>query len=504
MEASRNSKITLSYWRFALGSWLLLLVAVMPATAASSQVITGLSEKEVHEVIGQSRWSIIKMKTQAHQSKKASHLTREDDISEKDQLKQNQEVRLGHRDINKALNYRKVKFLSPVNFQQSHFFASPVVTLTQFGEGANFSSATFDHKVAFEWVIFDEKALFSHTLFSSEVSFYGGLFKQGADFHRSHFTKKTLFNAVHFLENAGFSYARFDRGADFSTAKFEGEANFSNAIIKGEMNLSGAEFSKDLNLIGASFEKGLDLSGAQVGGNIIANGTVLPEYLNLSNMVKIKGVVDLTGAKKPLSQGKCQLILIGADLSKIKFRYGQVHIAFPPTASHEQKMAVYEGALNMLTQNGFKESYRQVMREYQQYRYHREGRWLVNIIQDYGWDYGFDPERIFYWIFVILLFFTSVNTLFYRSLVEQVMDLPFLRGRTKSKIIENNIILRYIFYFPMTFIYTIFFLFSSFFGFKNELGDLKSKSLWVNIYIVISMFTGVICSFFILNYLIGG
>jgi uncharacterized protein YjbI with pentapeptide repeats len=476
---------------------LFVVDAIADSDQASSGLVTGLSHESLQAVLDEHRWDIIDNRIRGHD------VVATEDVLQKSYIDRTKQVRLAHRDIRVLLDYQKVKFLAPVNFLQSHFFVSPIMTLSEFAVDADFSSTHFDYPVGFEWSIFRRASLFPYARFDGGVSFYGSLFSQKADFYRSQFNSVTNFSSAHFLHHGNFSHVNFKDDVLFSKTHWNDDVSFSYAVFSKDGIFAGSRMQGEVDMRGALFAHRLDFSRAEFGGTVIFSGMVLPKYLDLSHVVKISQGLDLTGVKENFSS-KCLINLVGADISKIKFRYGPFKLYFPDGSTHEDKVAVYEAVLKMLEQNGYMESYREVMIEYKRYSYRHKGLWATNLVQDYAWDYGFDPERIFYWILITVLFFTSVNALFYRKLVEKVMDVPFLSQHAHSQFIERNFALRYIFYFPVTFIYTVMILFSHLLGFKRDFTDFKSRSIWVNAYMMILLLVGISCSLLVLNYLIGG
>jgi uncharacterized protein YjbI with pentapeptide repeats len=480
-----------------------LLVCCMPlfsVTAAGSDqtIVTQLSQEKLQDVLDKTRWSIIRSKIQGDAQPV------DDSVKRKSYSVRKRAIRLSHRKISSLQDYEKKHILAPVNFLQSHFVVSPQWTLAKLDAVANFSSAKFDQRIDFKWVIFKDLTYFTYATFAQQASFYGTFFSKMTDFYRAKFYGYANFDTAHFGDNLGFSHVKFSGEADFTGVKFDADVDFSHSYFAKSVNFAAARFGGELDLRDATFAESLDFSRAEFAGRVITSEMMLPKFLDFSNVVKSTYPIDLTGVKRPASQAKCWLNLVGANISLMKFRYEPFQLYFPERTSHEEIVRVYEATLKMLQDNGFKDSYREVMIEYKKHTYQVANQQFTNWVQAYGWDYGFDPERIFFWILVVLLFFTSINALFYRKLVENVMDVPFLSRHAESEFIERHFLLRYIFYFPLTFIYTLLILFSHLLGFKRDFTDFKSKSLLVNTYIVILLLVGITCSLFILNYLLGG
>ena len=149
--------------------------------------------------------------------------------------------------------------------------------------------------------------------------------------------------------------------------------------------------------------------------------------------------------------------------------------------------------------NGFEDGYKQLSIEFYEYKYLRDNQYLLNFIDKYWWNYGFDKSRIFLWILVIILFFTIINSIFYDELMDRAYKIGFLKKEMEHDSIKNHWITSFIYNIPYAFLYTIYIFFGRMMGFKIDTERFKSNNYFINLYLVTIIASGLLCALFAFN-----
>ena len=160
--------------------------------------------------------------------------------------------------------------------------------------------------------------------------------------------------------------------------------------------------------------------------------------------------------------------------------------------SRDEIEGMYEALLNNFKSRGQLESYKLLDIEYQEYKWKNSRFAPLVIFPKHWWNFGYDRERIFYWIAAFLLLFTVI-TFFSLSYLNSVYPIERVEitplERNPKKIIERL---------WFSFIYTsiIFFLLTL----KVDKIDYKK---YVGTFYIMLMYTiGIICLAYMANYIL--
>jgi uncharacterized protein YjbI with pentapeptide repeats len=399
-------------------------------------------------------------------------------------------------------------------FEKYHFKKNFTATLIEFIDATTFKLSQFDENTFFQSTIFRQSTSFEWSVFNGEVNFSHSRFYGTVNFYRSTFYGDTIsFYGANFYEVTDFSDALWAGKVDLSNMtvsdqisfygdQFQKNVTFYNSHFEGDVDLSYVVFNKNVDFSRASFSGTLDFSGAQFVGKTNFYSTKLPQVLNLSGVHQIDSIIDLTKATSRAYGDKIKINLLGANISKIRINYQDFVLYFPLNTSDKDITTVYAALLNDFSHRGLHEDYKKLAIEQKRYEFNKNDQWMMNIIEHYWWDYGFDKGRIFIWITIFILLYTVINNFFVIWLMENVFSVTFLMPLCKRMPVHKNILVRYVLSFPLSLIYTVVIFFSGILGFKCEFTYFKSDRVLVNIYIFFTMATGLICAMFILNYLI--
>lgn len=363
-----------------------------------------------------------------------------------------------------SASFKDVALFSWARFRDNVLFSR-----TDFSKGAQFLRVAFDSAVSFKFSRYDSNAFYYGSFFRNHVSFNDSRFMKNAAFGFTEFEKSATFNRTEFLGDALFNFAQFGEGADFSNTRFDTRADFSNAVVTGTLDFNGAH---------------------------------LPLFLDMSHMRDIKGTVELMKASSSKESGICRINLLNSDITKFNLDYDKFRLYFPPNTTFDEKVSVYEDLLENFKQRELDDSYRELDIEFSQFKYKEKKQSATNLIQKVWWNYGYDKNMIFSWIFWIILFFTVINTFFIRKLITAITEMPFLSRKTVEKNHLHHPIIAYFLNFPGTFLYTFILIVSGSTGLSIIKDHSKIPNVVWMLYMIILSIVGTGLSIFIFNYII--
>jgi hypothetical protein len=295
----------------------------------------------------------------------------------------------------------------------------------------------FHYPVSFRQSTFDSKADFFFARFDSIANFIFASFKDTADFCGADFHAEASFPIAGFEARADFNRATFHSTAFFGAANFHGTADFSEAIFDTLAYFGQTTFGVTANFHSSQFRGEIDFQRA-----------VLPETLDFRNVTGIRQEVDFTYCLPPSRSAKCRIALEGADINKFKINMKNFELIFPESTitrltgnvdkikdtiiaypTYDQKLSIYEQVLKKLGNDGFMDSYEILDIEYRRFKDKHAGglTYVGGWLQDWWWDYGYAPEKVFTKTIMLWALFTVLNLfLFYRRLAEEVYAIDFL------------------------------------------------------------------------------
>lgn len=301
------------------------------------------------------------------------------------------------------------------------------ITRIHFLSNADFSSAQFDSRAYFYKAKFDTRAYFSFARFDPD-----------AQFSSTSFDSEAYFYYTQFDSEAYFSFARFDSEAQFLGVKFESLAQFHVAQFGSVANFHMAQFDSLADFFFTQFDSRVDFSNAHFMEEANFSSTRLPDTL-IFRETKITGVIDLSvasldSASDVVQDRYCYIDLRGAPLDKFKLYYDKYRIYWPETIDrtvYEELTQVYEGLLKKFKNEGHLTSYATLDKEYQAFKDLQnpdasEIKKLLNKINFYWNNYGYNKERIWLWTAIFLAISTLINWLVFPYLVKDVYPVPMI------------------------------------------------------------------------------
>jgi hypothetical protein len=412
------------------------------------------------------------------------------------------EVRLEGLNDPDPVNYYNVWFQSPVVLNEVVFVGPFDFTLARCKASVNFNNSKFKETALFNWTQFLDSAQFSRlrfekpvhfirAKFNGPVDFYQSLFKSRSEFDGITFNKEVNFSHSQFFQPVSFSYLQLNQNAAFYSVDFYASVFFNNSSIKGTLN-----FDK------SRFDSIADFSNSVITGKILFGSARLPKYLNLSGINSIQNEIDLTETELNENYPLCRINLVNTDVSRIRLRYDNFRLWFPPNTSYEACCLVYDAVLNSFLKNGYLDSYKHLDIEFQQYKYAHTGETLRDFVNRHWWNYGYNKEYIFKWIFWFALSLTLINNLFLKQLMKNIYHIGFLNvASVEERMHMHHPVIAYFLNFPTAFLYTLVLLIGGAFGMSFRADQIKFPGFFGLIYIISISLIGISCSAFIINFI---
>lgn len=308
-----------------------------------------------------------------------------------------------------------------------------------------------------------------------------------------------------FTKNADISYSTFKHWADFSHTKFDSDANFISDTIQN-FGLVGASINKDLIFNKTQFIECAYFNELVLGdtSKLYFLNTSLPDSLFFPNIIKIPSEIDLTQANftDPVrfdDEGeyiKHNILFYHTDISKFYFNYQYFNLIFDDFKHNihitgDEKTALFEGVLKNFKDRGQLESYRLLDIEYQKYKWGRPYFHWLWWVPHYWWNYGYTKELVFFWVFIFVLAFTTINFFYLKYLNNKVYKMDFIPSRPTYNFRRRTRLW-------LAFLYTC----SIFFRFSLNYGRLKFNKIGSVIYILLIYILGLICIAYMANFII--
>jgi uncharacterized protein YjbI with pentapeptide repeats len=399
------------------------------------------------------------------------------------------------------------------DFHDSLFKLPPDFYAVEFDSITSFTNSIFNDYVEFNESRFNFPSYFSFCNFQ-KADFTCVRFLSEANFFECNFNSSVDFLLATFESVADFSYSTFDSAstASFVDTKFNHPVNFSNVKFQNKVDFSEAQFNSKTNFTDVTFDSIAVFYKADFRGETDFSKAVLPNRLNFSYANHISEEIDLTNAIINEKYGLCNINLVGAAISNIRFRYNRFKLWFPDEESvdFELKSNVYEDLLKKQKDEGFTQSYEKLDREYREFKYTgKEGNslelfWgrLQNWVDKNWWGYGYNKELIILNSLIIYLLFSIINIFILKHLTIRVYEAEKINeywNETKGS--EITLFIKSI---PFSLFYTA----QIFFGFKFDVDKLKYKEnlqgfkIFNLIYFLMVYLSGLVCFAYLANYVL--
>ncbi|WP_133126856.1 pentapeptide repeat-containing protein [Legionella nagasakiensis] len=411
-----------------------------------------------------------------------------------------QPVNVVKQTFDKTQDYSQTTFQEEVSFFLTTFKKPVKFILAVFMKDVIFSNVMSQTFINFEWAVFKENASFTYNQFDNQTNFYQAVFKKTVNFYSSKFMYSN-FTDVNFDNDAIFTKATFKKTTLFIDASFAGHANFNEASFAGEANFGRTIFQGDVTFNRATFKEFASFSYAQFHGHVSFNHTELPKHLDFSYVTTIRNIINFNNINE-LYNYKTKINLVGTDISKLKLDYSFFSLHFPEGTSDADVRNVYEDLIKLQEYYGYDDGYKKIMIEYNTYNYLKNKQYIKYFFDKYMWNFGFDKTNLILIVIYIIIFWSLINNFFYTTLEQEVYHIPFLNIQSENKVIENNVFLRYLFYLPLSLIYTVLIIMGGFLSFHTFFPAIKKKNLFLAICLLLMVISGIVSIFLILKFIV--
>lgn len=371
--------------------------------------------------------------------------------------------------------------------------------LYTFNQPVTLNELTLMKDLTFNWAIFNKQSHFYRLTINGHGSFYFSAFKENVHFNKLHCVK-----SCHFVHSF-FTTLEFTRTLFSGIASLHGsiikEGIFNQCLFEKPANFSHMHIEKSLSFNNSSFLEGLNLSESTINGALTFNNTDILKSLDLSFLNTPSQIIDLTPIKTSSNNQTIAINLLGTDLQKIKMNYAYFTLFFPFGTQDSEKEKIYNGLLKNFKGSGDTLSYKRLLAEYLHYQNMRDKHFIKDIIGKYWWNYSTNPEWIFLWMLSFIMLYTLINAIFYDKLSTRYFNLPFLSHPKRPYAVKKYLVVRTIYSLPRALLFTLIMFFGTQFRMISGLQEFKSTNIFVNLYFIIIITTGMFCMFFLIRYL---
>ena len=412
-----------------------------------------------------------------------------------------QPINLGKVNINSPITASQFHFSEPINMHGTEIVQSVVLDYSKFENIVDLNDITFGATVDSAWVILQQNFTCDYCRFKQNVYLGGSLFEKnfilthshlfgGFTANLSHFGSKVLFNHDVFHQDFNLSGANFSKSLLMLDSSFEKNAKFSHAMFRGPVKLSLSHFNQDLDLSYAKIFQGMEIEAVSVG-----------HMINLKHVDIEGGHLSLVNVT-PVQHGKKILInLTNTNLDNIDLDFRHLKLYFSAMTSYNNQIYTYNIVLNYLKARGHTEEFKTIYKEFKEFKYLHHKQDFRNSFHKHFWQYGLDRSTAFYWLGVLFLVFTLINSAFYLSITEHYFSLNFL-DINEDEPRNLNFFVQFIYFLPHALLLTFFLFISGFVKTGYTEGRFSGGNIIVMIYLLSIMVSGYACLFFLLSYLL--
>ncbi len=399
-----------------------------------------------------------------------------------------------------TLPFQSVVYLNPVLLNGDKAHQNYHQTLATYTKGLALSDVKFKN-LKMNWSTFLAPVTIYYVKLDNDSGFYFNQFNDTVALLKLNCRANCIFYGNIFTHKLSVNKSMFNQYLSFKHSLFKEDVFFEQSYFNQDADFSRMTVNKDISFNDSFFDKSLSLAHSVFKGHVSFNDTHLPHYLDLS-YVQLTHKLDLSQMNLGILNYVIDINLVGADLNQIMLDYTHFKLVFPDTASINEIQHTYLTLLKQFKEANQQASYKRLFAEYEEYMnlYHKE--YVQNVISKYWWCYGTHPEWIFFWMLMLLLFFTCINTCFYDTLTKRYCNIPFLVDKQSHFVVRRYAMIRLIYYFPRALIFTLMMFVGAQFRLGIGTDAFKSTNLAINLYFITIIFSGVLCLFFLFKYIL--
>lgn len=268
-------------------------------------------------------------------------------------------------------------------------------------------------------------------------------------------------------------------------------------ISRGEfsnLSFSNVQFNDIVTIQNCKIKK-LQLDEIETNA-IIRVSPLQIDTVSITSGDEIRGVIDLSAYQLRSGAKRCQLDILGCDVSRIKFDFSNFDLLIDKSISEQSRLNFYRRLLRNQEQNDFKEGYARLDTLYRNANLRNKFN-----VQDYfskiWWNYGYDKGLIFIWTGILFSIFFIVNLFAFAYLNDKVYILENLKARA---ILERREARQWYLKGWYRFWFSLLYSLIIFFGLKIDMDKMRFSNIFWVVYIYTFYVLGLVCLVFIGNY----
>lgn len=373
-----------------------------------------------------------------------------------------------------------------------HVFDKPVILegLTFY---SSFSNKIFNNNVYF-WF---NKLLYDSSNSSKYIDYIpvyirNVTFNAPLDFYNNETSETYLFRDCNFNDTLlVHSDSALNQPFNFSNCIFFKLTQFGKGVqaIKSNIKFENCKFNNKTSFANCMLNEGVDVTFSKSN---------LPDTIDFSRATLL-GTVNLLEAFPNIHNRKCEINLINCDIDRIRLTYDNFHLFFPNKMLDSSKYsdivsATFESLLNNFKKHGYNISYQTLDIEYKEWLSNTD--WTLKL-SGLWWKFGYQKSRILIYTFSILLLFSIFNYVWYSEL-QTVYPVEKLRWNMLSYTPYRTVLFLKKFFAILLYTGLIFFRFSI--DYKNvNFKPMKFVAIIIFQYII-----GLVCTGFLINWILKG
>jgi hypothetical protein len=220
-----------------------------------------------------------------------------------------------------------------------------------------------------------------------------------------------------------------------------------------------------------------------------------PDTLNFLYS-KIENQLDLIGIIPPTRGIRASFDLSWTEYEKVLIDYKMLKLHFFNDINYDEKCSIFERLLERIKSAGFLDSYKQLDLEYKHFKYINEHKPITDWLQRKWWNYGYNKELIVRNALILLLVFSLINLFWFKYLLFEVYSMQSITVKYSES--NGKPFVRFLNNLLLCLIYTSF----VFVGLKIDIEKMKFKNIWAACYVLFIYLVGLICTGFMINFIL--
>ena len=354
------------------------------------------------------------------------------------------------------------------------------------------SDLVFSGVICKSFLVLDYNKLYSTCNFF-QSKFYG-LCSQGSYFNKEFNFESDTINFACF-----FGKSVFNDHTIFEDSEFALSPDFVNASFNDTVDFINLKLERGIDFQSTKFKCFLALTNLVAKNEFSFKNTYLPEFIDINNL-KTEFPLDFNFINDSLKNCRYKINISNTDYNKIIFT-DRFSLKFDDELSIDQRNGAYKRLLESLDKSGSKQAYKSFDIEYRGFinKYYNSLFEKIGFtVNKYWWNFGYSKERIFI-ISIFLILLCSIQVFVKLDLyLNKVYSIKSLSERVKPNLLIRNKFKKILLNYLVALLYTIFL----FFSLKLDFDKISFGKFSAGIFILFVFITGLVCTAFIINFVL--